>query len=48
MMAFPAKAVMGLLSGYFVLYATMFSLFFLFAGLKFWQYALKHYTSASS
>lgn len=48
MMTFPAKALMGLLSPIFIIYATLFSLFIFYLSLRVWQHALKSYSSASS
>ncbi|MGB9706920.1 MAG: ABC-2 family transporter protein, partial [Microgenomates group bacterium] len=44
----PAKALMGLLSWQWVGLAFLISGIFLLASLKFWQYALSRYSSASS
>ena len=48
MMTFPAKALIGIFSPFLVLFALIISSVFLASSLKFWQYALKNYTSASS
>lgn len=48
MMTFPAKALIGILSPLLILFALAISLIFLWASLKFWQFALKNYTSVSS
>lgn len=45
---FPAKALMGLLSWQWVIFSFVISSFFLFLSFRFWQYALKQYSSASS
>jgi len=44
----PAKALLGLLSWQMIVFAFLISGIFLFGSLKFWQYALKRYSSASS
>lgn len=44
----PAKALMGLLSWPWVIFAFVISGIFLWGSLKFWRYALTHYSSASS
>jgi ABC-2 type transport system permease protein len=48
MMTFPVKALLGTLDWQFILIAFAFSLSFLFCSLKFWEYSLKQYQSASS
>ncbi len=48
MMTYPAKALMGTLSMESVLISVILSCTFLLLSLKFWQYSLKNYTSASS
>lgn len=48
MMNFPAKALMGFLSWQGALFSFIVSGIFLFGSLKFWQYALAQYSSASS
>ncbi len=48
MMAFPAKALMGLLSLPVMIYAVLFSLALFYFSLQVWQHALKDYSSASS
>lgn len=48
MMTFPTKALMNLLEPQLILIAFAFSTGFLFASLKFWQYSLTKYQSASS
>lgn len=44
----PAKALMGVLSWQWMLLTLVFAVIFYGAILKFWQYALKKYSSASS
>lgn len=44
----PAKALLGLLSGGWFLLTLIISLILLFGALKFWQFSLKRYSSASS
>jgi ABC-2 type transport system permease protein len=46
--AFPAKVLMGLLSGSGILYAFVLSLALVFLAVKFWNASLKHYSSVSS
>ena len=48
MMTFPAKALMGLLSWQFVVISISVSVLILLVSLKFWQFALTKYSSASS
>lgn len=48
MMTFPAKALMGLLSWQWVILSFIMSGVFLWGSLRFWKYALTHYSSASS
>lgn len=48
MMTFPAKSLIGLLSPKLVVSSVVISILFLFASIKFWQFSLKNYTSASS
>lgn len=48
MMTFPPKALMGLLSPQLILLALLISGVILFLSLRFWSYALRHYSSASS
>lgn len=48
MMTFPAKALMGLLSPWMVIYAILFSLLLFYLSLKVWNFSLKQYSSASS
>lgn len=48
MVSFPAKAIMGLMSPIGVLWSLAFGGLILFLSLKFWKFALKKYTSASS
>lgn len=44
----PAKALMGLLSWQWIILSFLISGVFLFGSLKFWKYALRQYSSASS
>lgn len=48
MMTFPAKALMGILSADAVFISFGIAAVFFLLSLKFWQYSLKHYASASS
>ncbi len=48
MLTFPAKALMGLASPLGVIASILFGFFLLFVSVKFWNFALKKYTSASS
>ena len=48
MVAFPAKAIMGLMTPMGVLWSLAFGGLILFLSFKFWNFALKKYTSASS
>lgn len=48
MVTFPAKAIMGLISPMGVIWVLVFGGFVLFLSLRFWNFALKKYTSASS
>ena len=48
MVSFPAKAIMGLMSPIGVAWSLAFGGLILFLSLKFWKFALKKYTSASS
>ncbi|MBI4080898.1 MAG: ABC-2 family transporter protein [Candidatus Levybacteria bacterium] len=48
MITFPVQAVLGILSWTGVLLAFVFSGIFLLASLRFWRYALRQYSSASS
>ena len=48
MVAFPAKALLGLLSWQWVVYSFFIAAIFLFGSLKFWNFSLRHYQSASS
>lgn len=47
-MTFPAKALMGFLSPQMVSFSLVLSVVFLFLSFRFWQFALKKYSSASS
>ena len=48
MFSVPSKALMGLLSPVGILSSIAFGVFFFLLSIKFWQFALKKYTSASS
>ncbi len=48
MMAFPAKSLLGMLSFPLYFYAIFFCVTIFFISMKFWQFALKRYSSASS
>ena len=48
MMSFPVKALLGMLPLHYILTAAVFSLGLLFFSLKFWQFSLRQYQSASS
>lgn len=48
MITFPSKALMGLLSIQSVAIALSIGVVLLYVSYKFWQYAIKHYSSASS
>lgn len=48
MMTFPAKALMGLLSPWTILFSFVLGLLFIVLCLKVWHYALSRYSSASS
>lgn len=48
MVSFPAKAIMGLISPMGVLWSLTFGILILFLSFKFWNFALKKYSSASS
>ena len=48
MMTFPAKVLMGLLSWQWIIFAFLISGVLLLLSLKFWQFALKNYSSVSS
>ncbi len=45
---FPTMALTGKLSWWILAFVPIFSFLMLLAAIKFWKYALKHYTSASS
>ncbi|MDP3888689.1 MAG: ABC-2 family transporter protein [bacterium] len=47
-MTFPAKALMGLLSWQMIIYSFIIAVIFLYLSLRFWKFALKRYSSASS
>lgn len=48
MVAFPAKAIMGLITPTGAVWSVLFGWLLLFFAFKFWNFALKKYTSASS
>ncbi len=48
MMSFPVKALLGMLSWQYILVALLFAIIFLISSLKFWQFSLRQYQSASS
>jgi len=48
MVSFPAKAIMGLMTPMGILWSIVFVILTLFLSLKFWNFAFKKYTSASS
>lgn len=48
MMAFPTKALLGLLSPFNIIYAILFAVSLFFISLKIWNYSLRQYSSASS
>lgn len=48
MVTLPAKALMGLVSPLGILMSLIFGVFSLFLSFKFWNFAIKKYTSASS
>lgn len=48
MMSLPAKALMGLASSISVFIALLLAFLFMFSSLRFWNFALKKYSSASS
>lgn len=48
MMTFPAKALFGLLSPWFIVFSFIFGVMFLLLCLRVWKYALTQYASASS
>ena len=48
MMTYPGRALLGLLSWQGVVIALVFGVGLLFISLRFWSYALRHYTSASN
>jgi ABC-2 type transport system permease protein len=48
MITIPAKALMGLVSPLGIVASFLFGITLLFGSLKFWNFALKYYTSASS
>lgn len=48
MFTFPAQALMGLLSTKLITISLIFTICYLFLALKFWNFSLRHYQSASS
>lgn len=48
MLSFPAKAFLGVLGIKLILVSFLFGAFSLFFSLRFWEYAIRKYTSASS
>jgi len=48
LMTFPAKALMGLLQAKMVFYSFFLAFFLFYLSLRFWNFALTRYTSASS
>lgn len=48
MISFPAKALMGLLTGEWVMMAVVIAVVFLTSSLLYWSYALRKYSSVSS
>ena len=48
MMSFPVRALLGMLSWEHIFIALLFAMAFLFSSLKFWQFSLRQYQSASS
>jgi len=48
MITFPSKALMGLLSTQSVVIAILIGIILFYGSYMFWQYAIKHYSSASS
>lgn len=48
MMTFPAKVLMGLLSTSGIIISLLIGMAMFFLSTRFWQYSLKHYSSASS
>jgi ABC-2 type transport system permease protein len=48
MMTFPSKALMGIINLQSIVLICLFGLVFMFISLKFWNFALTKYTSASS
>lgn len=48
MMSFPVKALLGILSWQYIFIAFLFAICFLLLSLKFWQFSLRQYQSASS
>lgn len=48
MVSFPAEALLGILSWYWVLFSILWTALFFWGSLKFWKLSLKYYTSVSS
>lgn len=48
MMTVPAKAFMGALSASFLVFSLVAGVVFFYLSLRFWRFALRHYSSASS
>lgn len=48
MMTFPVKAMLGLISFWGIIVSFILGIFLLFLAIRFWNFALKGYTSASS
>lgn len=48
MISFPAKALIGVLSGQWIIVSFIIGAVFLFTSLKLWKFALKNYSSISS
>ncbi len=48
MITFPSKALMGILSIQFVVISILVGVLLFYVSIKFWQYSIKHYSSASS
>jgi ABC-2 type transport system permease protein len=48
MIAFPTKVLLGILSWQWIGFSFFICFIFIFSSIKFWRFALKHYSSASS
>lgn len=48
MASFPSKALLGLLSPFYIIYSLIFTVVFLLSSLKIWNAAVKKYSSVSS